>query len=440
MITPKIRIKTEGFRAIKKSDIIINGITVVAGENGCGKSTISKLLYYLYKTAANYDELVAKGLRGKLRNIERFLDIMQHEMFALERDRVKRDELRKELNELRKNIELPLIEQEERWIAAIKKTGNFYNLLLAESKDNVRISQTFNRLKYILRDVVNEKELEFEDNQPLPFNKVIDAVESLFKEAYGKIESRPTSIFNEALLDVFSEGDLPKTFEVLEFDQQIISINRNHLSIPYSIQNAIYIDTPMMIGVDFSNNEYWEDLNELLVKKGKPSFTEVSHTISNEIINGEVTIDDNQFSTRDFSFKRSDGSVYNLLDCATGIKSFAIIQLLLKNGSLTDKTLLIIDEPESHLHPQWIIEYARLIVMLNKIVGVNFFIASHNPDMVSAIKYISEKEGVSSKLNFYLAEKSENTFLYNYKNLGTEIGEIFESFNIAIERINKYGI
>lgn len=440
MTIPKIRIKTESFRAIKKSDIVINGITVVAGENGCGKSTISKLLYYLYKTAANYDELVAKGLRGKLRNIERFLDIMQHEMFALERDRTKRDELRKELSELRKNIEFPLIEQEEMWITAIKKTADFYNLLLSESKDNVRVKQTFNRLKYILRDVVKEKELELDDNEPLPFNKVVEAVESLFKEAYGKIESRPTSIFNEALLDVFSEGDLPKVFEVLEFDQQIISINKNHVSIPYSIQNAIYIDTPMMIGVDYSNNEYWEDLNALLEKKGKPSFNEISQTISNEIINGDVTVDDNQFSNSDFSFKRSDGSVYNLLDCATGVKSFAIIQLLLKNGSLTDKTLLIIDEPESHLHPQWIIEYARLIVMLNKFVGVNFFIASHNPDMVSAIKYISEKEGVSSKLNYYLAEKSENTFLYNYKNLGTEIGEIFESFNIAIERINKYGI
>ena len=55
MTTPQIRIKTEGFRAIGKADIIINGITVVAGENGCGKSTISKLLYYLYKTASNYD-------------------------------------------------------------------------------------------------------------------------------------------------------------------------------------------------------------------------------------------------------------------------------------------------------------------------------------------------------------------------------------------------
>ena len=97
------------------------------------------------------------------------------------------------------------------------------------------------------------------------------------------------------------------------------------------------------------------------------------------------------------------------------------------------------DEPESNLHPQWIIEYARLIVLLNKEIGVKFFIASHNPDMVSALKYISEKERVQDTLNYYLAEKIENKFSYNYRNLGVSIDPIFKSFNIAMDRINQYG-
>lgn len=442
MTTSKIRIRTEGFRAINKSDIIIDGITVVAGENGSGKSTISKLLYYLYKTAANYEDLVAKVLLNKLRNIDRFLDITHHEIFSFEKDKIKRDELRKELMELKRNIDIPLHELEDKWIAVVTKFQIFYNLLSSETKEkgNERINQRLNRLKYILRDVLNQNEFEIDENNPLPFEKVIERIQSFFKEAYGKIESRPISLFNEALADVFSAGDIPKLFEVLEFEQSIISTNNSHLSIPYVIQNAIYIDTPMMIGEDSLNNEYWQDLNDLLIRKGKSTFSSLTKTISNEIINGDVSVDDMTFSTNDFNFKRSDGSIYNLLDCATGIKSFAIIQLLLKNGSLTDKTLLIIDEPESHLHPQWIIEYARLIVLLNKEIGTKFFIASHNPDMVSAIKYIAEKEGVSADLNFYLAESTSNKFLYNYKHLKTEIDPIFSSFNIAIERINKYGV
>ncbi len=196
----------------------------------------------------------------------------------------------------------------------------------------------------------------------------------------------------------------------------------------------------MMIGVDYSNNEHWNDLNTLLTVSGKSSFSELSKTISTEITHGEVSIEDNSISSiNDFYYKRDDGSTYNLLDCASGVKSFAILQLLIKNGSISDKTLLIIDEPESNLHPQWMIEYARLIVLLNKKLGTKFFIASHNPDMVSAIKYISEKENVDEGLNFYLAEKTNGKYMYNYKALGKEIDPIFASFNIALDRINRYG-
>lgn len=113
------------------------------------------------------------------------------------------------------------------------------------------------------------------------------------------------------------------------------------------------------------------------------------------------------------------------------------------NGYFSKDTFMIIDEPEAHLHPQWVVEYARLIVLLNKEMGVRFLLASHSPDFVSAIKYISEKEGVDDKLNFYLAEKckeEKEQFLYEYKSLGTSIDKIFESFNIAYERMDQYGL
>ena len=102
--------------------------------------------------------------------------------------------------------------------------------------------------------------------------------------------------------------------------------------------------------------------------------------------------------------------------------------------------MLIIDEPESHLHPQWIVEYARMIVLLHKHIRVKFFLASHNPDMVSAIRYIAEKEGVLDNVNYYLAEKAEEAYLYNYRALGSDIAPIFGSFNIAIDRISQYSI
>ncbi len=440
---PLIRFKTEGFRAVDSADIVVNGITVVAGENGSGKSTLSKLLYYLYKTVANYDSLVSEELLRQLRNVFQFLDALEHELHIPSKDRNIRDEIHKELSSLRRSIKQDTLSNItlENFLSFIKKTEDIYLSQLANYKDNELVFSRSKRFRYIIEDILNQKEIKPDKDDTFGFKKIREFIESRFKEAFGKIKSRPTSLFIEALKDVFAEGELPKVFEVFEFDSEIVSLKKSNLSIPYSIQNAIYIDSPIMLGHNETDIEYWDDLNELLTKNGKHSSQSLSKLISESIINGDISIDEEHSTSynTDFFYKRSDGSVFDLLDCATGIKAFGIIQLLLKNGTLNDKTLLIIDEPESNLHPQWIIEYARLIVLLNKEIGVKFFIASHNPDMVSALKYISMKEGVSNNLNFYLAEKKENTFSYKYNLLEQNIDPIFKSFNIALDRINQYG-
>ena len=66
-------------------------------------------------------------------------------------------------------------------------------------------------------------------------------------------------------------------------------------------------------------------------------------------------------------------------------------------------------------------------------------IASHNPDMVAAIQSIATKEDVIERTKFYLAERDKDTLTYSFVDKGVEIGDIFESFNIAMSRIEQYG-
>lgn len=437
MTPPNIRVKIEDFRAVNNADIIINGITVVAGENGCGKSSLSKLLYFLYKTVANYDNLVKEKLIQDLGKVVRFFDITQQEIRLNYKDRNFKEDFRKEIYELRRELYKSEYLPDEliNWIKIVDKLEANYksseelNLFDSELKDPRSI-----RYKFIVQDILKINDSKFELSAS--FSKIKELIQLNFKDAIDEIETRPASLFISRLNSVFSDGNLPTKFEVLEYDSRIFSLDKKDLAIPYNIQESIYIDSPMMLNINESNNKHWDDLNELLFFYNGNDKNEFTKLISNQIIKGDVEIED----SIDFKFKRSDGQIFNLLDVATGIKAFSIIQLLLKNNQLNDKTLLIIDEPESNLHPQWIIEYARIIVMLNKTIGVKFFLATHNPDMVSAIRYISEKENTLENVNFYLAEKSGQDFKYNYKHLDKEIDPIFESFNIAIERINKYGI
>ena len=336
-----------------------------------------------------------------------------------------------------------LLEESEKWIALIDKVEYLYSNYSKKEDENLfrnsnSVGSRINRLNRIIKEILRE-DYNVEDYRQA-FSNVKQLVIDKFKEAKGKIDSRPTSIFTEELAKVFTDSKLPKKFDVFEYEDIIVSLEKSNLSIPFSIDQAIYIDTPMMLSIEQSHNEYWDDLNELLLDDRSKNENPISEIISKEIIKGDVEYEEGIFVTDEFKFKREDGSVFNLLDVATGIKSFSILQLLLKNGHLNNKTLMIIDEPESHLHPQWIIEYARIIVLLNKYFGVKFFLASHNPDMVQAIRYISEKENILDDVNFYLAKKEEGKYVYNYEFLQKEIDPIFESFNIALDRINKYGI
>jgi hypothetical protein len=419
-MSSSVRINIENFRAINKASIIIDGITLVAGENGCGKSTLSKLLYFLYKTASNYENIVEEQLLDRLQNFRLYINILLQESKLQPRDK---REVREEVRKI-----ITTSSKEEDWIELINKIEYLLN------KQQIDISK-INRIRWISKDLLNES---FSDENQINFGKIKEFIINQFKEAEGKKSSRPISLFTNELKKVFVDSKLPTTFEVFEYGDEIVSLKQSNLSIPYNIQNAIYIDTPMMLSVE-SENTHWDDLNNLLQNSRKDNgYKEIKNIDINDIIQGDVYWDDDLFD-EGLKYKRLDGKIFDLSEVATGIKAFSILQLLLKGGNLTSNTLLIIDEPESNLHPQWIVEYARMIVMLNKELGVKFFLASHNPDMVSAIRYISEKEGILDNVNFYIAEKEEKTFSYDYKYLMKDIEPIFESFNIAIDRINKYG-
>ncbi|WP_313032241.1 AAA family ATPase [Soonwooa sp.] len=431
-----LNIVIENFRAINKADININGITVLAGENGCGKSTISRLVYYLYKTIANYDNIISENLNDELRNIYTFLRITIDDIFNKKSDKLVRLEYQNELNNISRDFDTQILN-----ISLFDRLINFITKLQISIRleEGINIS-VVNRLNFIVKDLTKVN-TDGEKNLFALLELIKDKVDSLFKEASGFKKSRSTKIFRDELIEVFHDDELPKKFTISEFGQEIVSLNKNNLSIPYYIQNVIYIDTPMMLGIETFDNKHWNNLNEdirLIQNSTQRRNNVFSNLIAEEIIGGEASYDDNFLSSMNYSFKRKDGEIFDLLDCATGVKSFSIIQLLLKNNAINDKTLVIIDEPESHLHPQWIIEYARLIVLLNKYLGIKFLIASHNPDMVSALKIISEKEENSNTLDYYLAEKVEK-YSYNYSHLSNDIDPIFGSFNIAFDRMNLYG-
>ncbi|OFX26536.1 MAG: hypothetical protein A2033_00030 [Bacteroidetes bacterium GWA2_31_9] len=446
---PKLRIKIKDFRAIKSADIILNGITVVAGINGSGKSTISKLLYRTIKTAIDFDKIVIENLFYELKDIRHFFDELTHEFeFFYRKNSEFKDkeeyDLRFKFQRLFNfNGDTDLKEQENRILSAIDFFIKTFAELPSEFKKEERYKIRFYRLERFFKEEFFEKEKDFENlDISAVLDKLKEKIKNKFQKTYKDIENRPIGISDAMISNYFTEDINVNNYSIEELGASITNRKDKKLSNFLTVNKVAYIDTPIIIGVEnIKNNNvpHWKDLDTLLKTKGENenTKTKIRNVLESEIIDGETKYDN---KNETFVYNRKDGFSIDLFSCATGLKSFSVLQILYNNGVLDNKTLLILDEPEAHLHPEWIVQYARLIVMLHKELKVNFLIGSHNPDMIMAIKYIAKKEleKDNNYVNFYYA-KAFDKYQFDYKSSETDIEPIFSSFNISLDKINEYG-
>lgn len=144
-----------------------------------------------------------------------------------------------------------------------------------------------------------------------------------------------------------------------------------------------------------------------------------------------------------------DGLVFHSFDdygippdrLATGSLIMACLGRLLANGTIDGKTLLIIDTPETGLHPQWIAEMARVLVWIHKKIGTRILLSTVSGALIRAIRAIANKENVLKRTRFYLAEETrDDEGKYTYRDLGQETYDIFKEFNKIYEKIGQYGL
>jgi predicted ATPase len=233
--------------------------------------------------------------------------------------------------------------------------------------------------------------------RPYPLN-MLGYSESLFKDQLGE----------NAKLDFFYDnGQCSATSEKFR------RMKTHHTGSIPSI-DPIFIETPLVwnltdffrdvaqiesqMGIKVDYPYLMKDLNFKLFIKNASDGINIKDTMTS-LMKGEFKKD----AMGRFFFDKQ-GQEIKLLNTATGIKYFGLFQVLSQNNYLTENTILILDEPENHLHPKWQLKMAEVIVELVK-NGVKVLVNSHSPYMVEALKRYSEVEKIEEKTNFYLAEE-----------------------------------
>jgi predicted ATPase len=148
-----------------------------------------------------------------------------------------------------------------------------------------------------------------------------------------------------------------------------------------------------------------------------------------DIIGGEFKQENGKFYYYKYFNKRA--LKIEMLNTAYGIKSFAILQLLNKNRFIDKKTIIILDEPEVHLHPKWQLKMAEIIVQLVH-KGIKIIVNSHSPYMIEALKRYSTQKNIHC--DFYLAQnntinKINNSNEATLTQIFDKLSEPFEAFD-----------
>ena len=136
-------------------------------------------------------------------------------------------------------------------------------------------------------------------------------------------------------------------------------------------------------------------------------------------------------------YEEMDKEPLRVQNLATGSKMFSILKNLLEKGEINFETMLILDEPEAHLHPEWQNVFAEVIVLLVKELDTHVLLTTHSPNFLMAIEAYAKKYGLLDKADYYMAEHNEDNYTVDYVCVNDKLSQIYSSFTLPLVKVKQ---
>lgn len=432
-----MRIQLENIGKIHQTQIDLNGITAIAGENNTGKSTVGKALFCIFNSFYHLNQKIRLARREMIAKAvyDSFNKFNSDTGYSIYSTNV--------ADAILQNKNQYLIEGQEQALT---------NLL----RYNLYDSWTVTRAN---APVIT---LELVQNMSGRIKQVLDIPEE--QTFIRVLENTLKQEFSSKVMNFHHSHDIGKIALQIKNKTLQMYIKNNKITQAKNLlelqTQAIYLDDPFVLdelelksqGLFGEQMQYSDSvthrghLKNLL--KAETASQNVETAMKQIVADTKLKkILTKINSVCDFDMKKADDALADSFvflegthqlsaeNISTGLKTFIILKRLLYTEYLEENGLLILDEPEVHLHPQWQILFAEIIVLLQKEFGMHILLTTHSPYFLRAIEVYSAKYHIADKCKYYLADiKNGDAF---FEDVTTQTNKIYKKLVLPFENLQR---
>lgn len=404
-----MRLKIDNFAKIKHAEITIDGITVIAGENNTGKSTIGKVLYSAFNAFYDMDLKIENRRRDEILEIIRrgVRNALMHSMPGTRNS----GSLRMTSDRIARAMSSKLVETEGDILDEV-----LFRDYLEQACARYDVQLTEENMSELLEDTY-EKIVARKRNDD--YKVALELIERFFIQVFGEQVKCLRSSGKDTKVSLDIKG---KELSVLFRGNQCVQWQADY----NILHEAFFIDDPFVL--DQVSNHLWlyigngyrkgllnrlnetdDDIMDGIFEavSAKENLKEI-YDILKRVADGQILVQNGQWSLHSEKFEEP----IHFENLSAGLKSFVLLKLLLEKGILKEKDVLILDEPEIHLHPEWQLVYAEMIVLLQEKFDLSIVVTTHSRDFLEAIELYAKKYELFPKCRFYLSGQEEGLSVF----------------------------
>lgn len=425
----------ENICAVEKAEIELENITVIAGDNGTGKSTVSKAFYAVGNAISNLDEKVNEE------KVDMFKYNFANCLQAVFEDDTAAEYCYDPLGLFSTDSNAGITKVTEYLTNTLKTNPTFWDNKesLVKLLDRLPDDRFDSLDKRDILDAVNvsfDEVIERPDVEYATFilvkavNDVFaEQANNLYNKTFGKICLRKKQMTKGIEVCVLEDMESRLGGKPFTYTGNVIYMETKHLLDEYIDS---FVSSPESEKIRVALKESAKDKAKLTIAQYEElkKAAKVVDSVLEQTVKGKLVYQGWTF----YYQENGKEELINIKNVASGLKNLLVVAKLVKNGSLKSGDILIIDEPETNQHPKWQVAFAELLVLLNKELNIKILINSHSPYFIRAIECKMAKYETLDKAKFYLMEHGEDNG-YVAKDVTSSTENIYKELYQPLEEL-----